>query len=128
MCIVCTGVIMDERLKKALEFSNYRISLFQRKEDLKLNMSNMLTHAANGGIFKINPELICFVKTLVDKKKTRAVLIDSNENPIEITNLSEFYDKIFNKYFEATNLYHIEYSKLKSSRTVSSLYEFIEEE
>jgi hypothetical protein len=119
---------MDERLKKALEFSNYRISLFQRKEDLKLNMANMLTHASNGGIFKINPALICFVKTVIDKGKTRVVLIDSNENPIEITNTQDFYDAIFNKYFEATNLYHTEYSKLKSSRTVSSLYEFIEEE
>lgn len=118
---------MDERLEKALEFSNYRISLFQRKEDLKLNMANMLTHANNGGIFKIDPTLICFVKQLVDKKKTRAVLIDSNENPIELTDLKDFYDEIFNKYFEATNLYHIEYSKLKSSRTVSSLYDFIEE-
>ena len=118
---------MDDRLKKALEFSNYRISLFQRKEDLKLNMANMLTHANNGGIFKIDPTLICFVKQLVDKKKIRAVLIDSNENPIEVTDLKEFYNVIFNKYFEATNLYHIEYSKLKSSRTVSSLYDFIEE-
>jgi hypothetical protein len=127
MCIDCTGAIMDERLEKALEFSNYRISLFQRKEDLKLNMANMLTHANNGGIFKIDPTLICFVKQLVDKKKTRAVLIDSNENPIELTDLKDFYDEIFNKYFEATNLYHIEYSKLKSSRTVSSLYDFIEE-
>lgn len=119
---------MDERLKKALEFSNYRISLFQKKEDLKLNMSNMLTYASNGGIFKIDPSLICFVKAIIDQGKQRIVLIDSNENPIVITNINEFYDEIFNRYFEATNLYYMEYTKLKKSRTVGSLYDFIEEE
>lgn len=119
---------MDERLKKALEFSNYRISLFQKKEDLKLNMSNMLTYASNGGIFKIDQSLICFVKAIIDQDKQRIVLIDSNENPIIITNIKEFYDEIFNRYFEATNLYHSEYTILKTSRTVGSLYDFVEEE
>ena len=119
---------MDERLKKALEFSNYRISLFQKKEDLKLNMSNMLTYASEGGIFKIDTALICFVKAIIDQGKERIVLIDSNENPIVINKIKEFYDEIFNRYFEATNLYHTEYTKLKKSRTVGSLYDFIEEE
>ena len=119
---------MDDRLKKALEFSNYRIGLFERKEDLKLGMSNMLTYAKNGGIFKIDMTLICFVKMSIDNDKQRIVLIDTNSNPIVITDLKEFYDEIFNKYFEATNLYHTEYTKLKRSRTVSSLYDFIEEE
>jgi len=119
---------MDERLKKALEFSNYRISLFQKKEDLKLNLSNMLTYANNGGIFKIDQSLICFVKAIIDQGKERIVLIDSNENPIVVTDIKEFYNEIFNRYFEATNLYHTEYTKLKKSRTVGSLHDFIEEE
>lgn len=88
----------------------------------------MLTHAKNGGIFKIDPTLICFVKMAIDQDKHRIVLIDSNNNPIVLDDLQSFYDEIFNKYFEATNLYHTEYSKLKRSRTVSSLYDFIEEE
>lgn len=120
---------MDERLKKALEFSNYRISLFNRKEDLKLAMQQQLTYAHNGGLFRIDHTLICFVKIVLDMDVDRPlVLIDSNGNPIEITDKRGFYETISNRYFEATNLYHTEYSKLKKARTVKSIYEFVGEE
>jgi hypothetical protein len=116
---------MDERLQKALDFSNYRIALFNRKEDLKIKVNNMLTHACNGGVFRITQELITFVKLLLDQQRTRVVLIDENGNPVEITDISVFFDDIFGKYFEATNLYHSEYAKLRSARTVKSIYEFV---
>lgn len=119
---------MDDRLKKALEFSNYRISLFNRKEDIKTKVSGILTHSHNGGIFKVTIELITFVKLLIEEKRTDVVLIDRNNNPVEILDLQEFYTDIFSKYFEATNYYNIEYSKLKQARTVSSIYDFVEEE
>jgi len=120
---------MDERLKKALEFSNYRISLFNRKEDLKLAMQQQLTYAHNGGLFRIDQTLICFVKLVLDMDLDRPlVLIDSNGNPIEIKDKREFYDSILSRYFESTNLYHAEYSKLKRARTVNSIYEFVGEE
>lgn len=120
---------MDDRLKKALEFSNYRISLFNRKEDLRLMFQQQLTYAYNGGIFRIDQSLIAFVKLFMDRNLDRnLVLIDSNGNPIEIKDKDEFYRNITERYFEATNLYHYEYSKLKSARTVSSIYEFVGEE
>lgn len=120
---------MDERLKKALEFSGYRISLFNRKEDLKLAMAQQLTYAHNGGLFKIDPQLISFVKLVIDQDVDRPmVLIDSNGNPIEITDKKGFYDEIFNRYFEATNIYHSEYTKLRTARSVSSIYDFVGEE
>lgn len=119
---------MDDRLKKALEFSNYRISLFNRKEDIKVKVNGILTHSHNGGIFKITIELIAFVKLLVDAQSTDIVLIDRNNNPIEILDIRKFYDDIFSKYFEATNYYNVEYTKLKQARTVSSIYDFVEEE
>ena len=118
---------MDERLQKAFDFSNYRIALFNRKEDLKIKVNNMLTHACNGGVFKITQELIVFVKLLIDQQRTRVVLIDENGNPVEITDIPGFFDDIFGKYFEATNLYHTEYAKLRSARTVKSIYEFVDE-
>jgi hypothetical protein len=120
---------MDDRLKKALEFSNYRISLFNRKEDLKLAMQQQLTYAHNGGIFRIDQSLIAFVKLFIDQDLERnLVLIDSNGNPIEIKDKDEFYQNIVARYFEATNLYHYEYTKLKAARTVSSIYDFVGEE
>ena len=116
---------MDERLEKALEFSRYRISLFNRKEDLKVRLRTMLLHATDGGIFSINPQLITFVEMLVSKGRTQAVLLDDNGNPIEITDLARFADDIISKYFESTNLYYDEYAKLRSARTVKSIYEFV---
>ena len=118
---------MDERLQKALDFSNYRIALFNRKENLKINMNNMLSCAINGGIFKADRELISFITLLINAEKTRVVLIDINGNPIEIIDLPAFLDELLNRYFEATNLYHSEYSKLKNARTVKNVYEFVDD-
>lgn len=119
------GVPMDDRLQKALEFSKYRISLFNRKEDLKIKVNNMLIHAHNGGIFKSTQELISFVKLLLDENTSTVVLIDQNGNPIEIQDLRSFFDDMLGKYFEATNYYHTEYSKLRNARSVNSIYEFV---
>lgn len=118
--------MMDERLKKAIEFSNYRNSLFNKKEDIKTKVTAMLLYGYNGGIFKITQELILFVKLILDQEKDQVVLIDSNENPIEIKDIKTFYEHIFTKYFEATNYYNSEYTKLKQARSVSSIYDFID--
>lgn len=117
---------MEDRLKKAIEFSNYRIGLFNKKEDIKSRVSSMLTYGHNGGIFKINQTLISFVKLIIDHGKDRAVLIDNNENPIEIADLKSFYETIFTKYFEANNYYHSEYERLKKARSVTSIYDFVD--
>lgn len=109
---------MDERLKKALEFSNYRIGLFNLKENIKLKSETILTHAVNGGIFKANMDLINFLDMLVRQERESAVLIDSNGNPIEITDLMGFRDELMDRYFRATNFYHVEYTKLKKARSV----------
>ena len=87
----------------------------------------MLTYAHNGGIFKISPDLLVFVNLIISSGKDRIVLIDSNGNPIEISEPKSFYDDIFNLYFEAINDYHSEFVKLKSARSVSSIYEFVDD-
>lgn len=98
--------------------------MFNRKEDLKIRMNNMLTYAQNGGVFKITPEFISWVRLIMESGKARVVLIDNNGNPIEISNISEFYDTIVGQYWEAVNVYHAEYVKLKSARSVKHVYEF----
>lgn len=112
---------MDERLSKALEFSNFRISLFNKKESIRLKMESMLNYAINGGIFKAKIETINFLKLLIDEGKDQVVLIDLNGNPVEITNIKELYNDLLSRYFQATNFYHIEYDKIRKARTVKSL-------
>ena len=87
----------------------------------------MLVHAHNGGIFRITQELITFVQLLVDNDTQSVVLIDQNTNPIEVNDLGAFLDDIMSKYFEASNFYHVEYTKLRSARSVSSIYEFVDD-
>jgi hypothetical protein len=113
---------MDDKLQKALVFSYYRVSLFNQKENIKLKMETMLVFAINGGIFKVSSDLITFVKSIIDLGYETVVLIDSNGNPIEITDLPTFLKDITSKYFEATNFYHAEYSKLKKARSVKDQF------
>lgn len=109
---------MDERVKKALEFSNYRISLFNIKENIKIKVESMLTYSVNGGIFKANLDLINFVDMLARQDRSSVVLIDTNGNPVEITDIKGFLGELMDRYFSATNFYHVEYAKLKKARSV----------
>ena len=64
---------MDERLEKALEFANYRITLGNQKRTLKQRTLVLQTvHYANG-VFHANPTTIAFVKTLIDLDKSDAI-------------------------------------------------------
>jgi hypothetical protein len=113
---------MDERLQKALDFSNYRQTLSIQRKTLKEKINAKLTYGCNGGLFKIDRSLITFVQMLIDQGRTENVpLIDVNENPILIVNLNEFRDEILDRYFTATYEYHEEYQKIKSRRSVEKL-------
>ena len=113
---------MDNRLKTALEFSNYRVSLFNQKENIKLKVDSILACGINGGLFKATPDLISFTKLILDSGRDSVVLIDSNGNPIEISDLETFHKDLLSKYFEATNYYYAEYSKLKKARSVKGQF------
>jgi hypothetical protein len=112
---------MDQRLQKALEFSKYRKVLSNLRQDLRLKVEARLKYSINGGTFDIDQTLITFVRMLMDDSRDRAVLIDRNGNPILIEDIKSFHDEIFSQYFEATNMYHTEYSRLRSSRSVEDL-------
>lgn len=113
---------MDERLQKALEFSNYRQTLAIQRKTLKEKINAKLTYGCNGGLFKIDQSLITFVQMLIDQGRTENVpIIDVNENPILIVDLNDFRDEILDRYFTATYEYLEEYQKIKSSRTVEKI-------
>jgi hypothetical protein len=113
---------MDDVLKKALEFSNYNQTLNIQKKVLQEKLDLRLTYGISGGIFKIDRQLISFVQMLVDKERVENIpLIDSNNNPILIKDLTQFRDEIFDRYFSATLEYLSEYEKIKTSRSVEKL-------
>jgi len=113
---------MDDRLKAALDFSNYRQTLAIQRKTLRERIEGKLTYGNSGGVFKIDRTLLVFVQMLIDQGRTENVpLIDQNENPILIPDLQQFQDEILDRYFSATYEYHEEYEKIKSSRTVEKL-------
>lgn len=112
---------MDDKLKEALEFSNYRLTLNNQKQNLKQRMNTMLTVGYSNSMFTATLELINFVQHLLDKKVEQFVFIDDNENPVLIKDLEDFHSKMFSAYNEALNEYYNDYEKLKKQRNTKSL-------
>lgn len=112
---------MDDKLKAALEFSNYRLTLNNQKQNLKQRMNTMLTIGYMSSLFTARLELLNFVKQLIDVGVERYIFLDDNENPILVNNLEEFHNKLFSAYTEALNEYYVENEKLKKQRDTRGL-------
>jgi hypothetical protein len=113
---------MDERLEKALEFANFMVTLNNQKRSLQEKYQTDCVYYHSGGTFKIDKSLITFVKTLIDLGNIKnIVLIDDNELPIRVDDLTDFLDNIVDQYFISTNNYFNDYQSLKKSRSVKAL-------
>jgi len=118
---------MDERLEKALKFSNFMVTLNNQKRMLKEKYYEDLLYFSNGCQFSVTKELITFVGLLIDKgNDTDIVLTDDNDIPAKISDLTKFYDNILDLYFSAANEYFTNYEKLKQSRKIESLVDYDE--
>lgn len=112
---------MDERLEKALDISNYMVTLNNQKRILKEQYQENLIHYYNGGQFTVTQQLISFCQSLISLSQENTILIDDNNIPVEISDLQLFAEDLNSKYFEASNKYLVEYNKLKKSRSVESI-------
>jgi hypothetical protein len=118
---------MEERLQKALEFANYRQTLNNQLQKLKIRSEGMLILAKNGGNFTINRELIGFLDYLERIGMTEAILLDDNNTPISIPNVSDFLKEVTKRYFEVTTDYLKEYQEIRKSRNVKSILDLKDE-
>ena len=115
---------MDERLEKALEFANYRITLSNQKRTIRQRMHVLQTVNHNRGVFYANPIVISFVKTLLDSGKKDAIILDSKESPIWVENLNEFLDSLLSAYTESTNEYKTQMDKIIKARNIKSIMDW----
>jgi hypothetical protein len=116
---------MDERLEKALDFSNYMVTLNNKKRLLKEKYFEELVYFTNGCQFTVTKELVTFVGFLVQTgNDSEIVLTDDNDIPTKIEDLSDFYDEILDVYFTASNNYLVEYEKIKRNRSVEKLIDY----
>lgn len=115
---------MDERLQRALEHSNYTLTLNNQKRNIKNRVQQLQIVHHNTGIFLANQETIAFVKTLIDLNHKSGTLIDSKENPVKVTNFEELLEKLVTAYFSSTAEYEVEYEKLRKARTIKSIMDW----
>jgi hypothetical protein len=113
---------MDKHLEKALEFSNFKQTFSIKQKTLQEKIDAKLTYGINGGLFKIDQSLLTFVHSLCEAgRSSEVVILDYNQNPILIKDLSSFKDEIFDRYFTSMNEYYVEFQELKKSRSVERL-------
>ena len=94
---------MDERLEKALDMSNYMVTLNNQKRLLNEQYKENLIYYFNGGQFTVTQDLISFCQSLVSMDQEESVLIDDNNIPISIDNLQDFTKNVHSTYFVASN-------------------------
>ena len=116
---------MDERLQKALEFSNYTLTLNNQKRNIKNRVAQLQLVHYNGGVFVANHETVSFFKTLVDLERDKNIVVmDSKENPVKVVDVKELLDKLVNAYFSAVNEYESENEKLRKARSIKQIMDW----
>ena len=114
---------MDKRLEKALDFSNYMITLNNQRNLLHEKFLENCVHYINGGKFNVTQELINFCHMMVNTGQESIVLIDDNNSPIQIEDLDDFLENITAIYFKNTNEYLVKFNEIKQKRSVEGLLE-----
>lgn len=119
---------MDERLKDALDFSNFRLILATKHENLKTLMNNNLKLTHNGGVFKATTQFISFIDTMLKSGERELIVLDLNDTPIKINEtITEFKQKLVDTYKKATESYSEEYEKLSEAKGIREVLDWDEE-
>lgn len=110
---------MDDRLKQALEFSNYRITLNNQLYLLKEQFDIDCLFYKNGGTFKLTQEFIHYVSNMDGD----IILLTTTNMPVKIKKeeLEVFKKEINEKYNTAISKYYDSYERIKKQRTVENL-------
>jgi hypothetical protein len=112
---------MDDRLEKALEFSNFMTTLNNQRRIIREQFLENCVHYLNGGKFSVTRELINFCSLIHTRGQTSIVLIDDNDAPVEVSDLEKFLDDITDIYFTNSYEYLNKYNEIKKNRTVKGL-------
>ena len=112
---------MDERLEKALEFSNFLETQNNQKRIFLKQYKNNLIHYANGNKISVTMELISFCKSMLELDQESIVLLDDNNTPFDVQNLKEFTRELLGVYTFASRKYLYDYNKIKKNRSIQGL-------
>jgi hypothetical protein len=106
---------MEKSLETIIKKSDRMLAVKMKRQSLKEKFDANITFGLNGGIFKIDQSMISFVNTIISLGKTQnVVLLDVNQTPILIEDLSCFQQQIVDQYFMSLGIYHAGYQDLKN--------------
>jgi hypothetical protein len=94
---------MDIRELKRQSDLSYDTAVAKRNALEKAHSRQVLAH--KGRLFRADPTTICLVRTLKENNSTFFIL-DTNNNPVEITDADDFLHKLIGRNQEALNAYH----------------------
>jgi|TARA_E500000081_G_C5865023_1_gene232274 hypothetical protein len=89
-------------LKKQSDLS-YNIAIAKRNALEKANTRQVMVYKDH--IFRADPQTICLVKILKEEKDS-FFLLDTNQNPVEITDPSDLLSKLIERNQESLSSYH----------------------
>lgn len=102
--------------KHAQTIINQRASWLRQRAILQEQAQQSLIIATNGSFFTANAETIGLVRTFIDQGLTDAILLDNNNLPCKIDNLSQFLTSLIEHNQQVLNLFQQDYIKLVRSR------------
>tara|TARA_B100000497_G_C7691217_1_gene420345 strand:+ start:865 stop:1212 length:348 start_codon:yes stop_codon:yes gene_type:complete len=112
---------MDERLEKALEFSNFLETQNNQKRIFLKQYKDNLIHYAFGHKFTVSTQLINLLSVLSKTDQEQIVILDDNEIPVIIDDPKEFMNDIVGVYIFASRKYAKDYADIKENRSVEGL-------
>jgi hypothetical protein len=115
---------MDERLEKALEFSNFKYTAYLEKTRLQEKLKSDLLFYHNGGRFFLDRNFIVFLNLITPEEGTGTItILDDKLIPIQIEDIKKLQKEALDQYSSVTNKYFIEFESLKKKRSVKNLVE-----
>lgn len=117
---------MDDRLQKALEFSNYTLTLNNQKKNIKNRVAQLQIVHFKGGVFNANPETISFAYAMknLHSGTDDIIIADTKENPIRISDIDAFIEQLLSAYNSSMVEFDAEYAKLKKARNIKKLMDW----
>jgi hypothetical protein len=112
---------MDERLSKALEFSNFLATQNNQKRIFLAQYKENLVHYAHGYKFTVTQELINFCYTLSKLSSSSVIVLDDNNIPFSVDDIEEFTKELLGVYVFASRKYATDYETIKKNRSVQGL-------
>ena len=111
----------DKDLIKAYNFGNYSRTIKNQIDLIKLKMKKKLQFSIHGGSFELTSDFIVYVKSYADQGVYRAIFLDQFENPVQVDNVEEFYDKVHSIRRNVLNEFYEEFEKLRKTRNLTDM-------